>query len=355
VPADLKAARPSFTVGGQAAPSLSGGLVSLLVEESTAGMYTCEATFANWGAASSSATGFLLFDRRTLDFGKEVVVDVGGDVIFRGRVSALEAAFPEGRPPTLTVLVEDRLQDLRMNRHTETFVDKTDADIFQQVAQNNGLTPDVDISGPQHKHVFQHEVSDLAFLRERALAADAEFWMEDTTMKVRRRAARGTDSLTLVYGSDLREFTVAADLADQVSELRVTGWDVSGKQAIKESADDSTLGAELGSDESGSSILATALRRRVETVVDKVPNTTDEAKAYADSLYRHRARRFVVGHGVCIGNAKLQSGVKLTLQGLGPLFTGDYYAAQVRHVFDEVKGYRTEFQAERAGVGRAAA
>lgn len=353
MPPEFLAARPSFTVDGQAAADLSGGLVDLRVEESTSGLYSCEATFANWGPAGSSATGFLLFDRQKLDFGKTLVVDVGGDVLFRGRISALEAAFPEGRPPTLTVLAEDRLQDLRMNRHSASFLRQTDAEIIQTVAQHHGLTPDVDLDGPQHDHVHQHEISDLAFLRERALAAGGELWVEDKTLKTRARPARATDTITLNYGNELIDFVVTADLADQVSKLRVTGWDVSGKQAITETSDDSTLGVELGSDASGASILATALSDRTETVFDNVPITSSEAKAYADSLFKRRARRFLVGRGTCVGNAKLHTGVKLTLQGLGPLFTGDYYAAQVRHFFDQAKGYRTEFEVERAGLGKA--
>lgn len=350
MPPELRAARPSFTVGGQAAPSLSGGLLRMHVEESTEGLYACEATFANWGGTA----GFLLFDRRTLDFGKDFVIDVGGDVLFRGRIGALEAAFPEGSPPTITVLAEDRLQDLRMTRRSMSYENQSDADVFQAIAQRNGLTPDVDVSGPKHTHIFQHELSDLAFLRERAAAVDAELWVDDKTLKVRAHADRSTDSITVSYGSELREFTVVADLADQVTKLKVTGWDVAAKREIAEESEDSALGSELGSDESGSSILGTALRSRTETVYDTVPITTDEAKAQAQSLFRRRARRFVVGRGVCDGNAKVHVGVKLTLQGLGPLFTGEYYAGQVRHVFDDVHGYRTEFEVERPGIGRAA-
>jgi Bacteriophage probable baseplate hub protein len=355
VPPEIKAARPTFTLDGQPAAELSGGLVELRVEEGTAGLYSCEATFANWGPVNASTTGFLLFDRRKLDFGKELVVNVGSDELFRGRVSALEAAFPEGHPPTLTVLVEDRVQDLRMKRRSVTYADRTDADIFRQIAQSNNLTPDVDISGPHHKHVYQHNSSDLAFLRERALATDAELWVTETTLKVRAHPARPSETVTLSYGSELFEFTVIADLSDQVSTLQVTSWDVEGKQTINERSGDSSLGAELGSDQSGSSILATALQQRTETVDEHVPPTSDEAKAYADSLFKRRARRFVVGRGLCSGNAKLRAGVKVTLQGLGPIFTGDYYVAEALHLFDQVKGYRTEFHVERPGIGRAAA
>jgi hypothetical protein len=40
------------------------------------------------------------------------------------------------------------------------------------------------------------------------------------------------------------------------------------------------------------------------------------------------------------------------LSGLGPLFSGKYYVAGVRHLFDGATGMRTEFTAERPGLSR---
>ena len=37
---------------------------------------------------------------------------------------------------------------------------------------------------------------------------------------------------------------------------------------------------------------------------------------------------------------------------IGPLFSGKYYVVEVRHRFDSQKGLRTEFTAERAGIGK---
>lgn len=353
MPPEIRAARPTFTVDGQAKPELSGGLVELRVEESTAGLYSCEATFANWGPAGRG-TGYLLFDRRTLDFGKELVVDVGGDELFRGRISGLEATFPEGRPPTLTVLVEDRLQDLRLPPKRAIFQDATAADVFTQIANENHLQPDVDVSGPTYKHLYQMDRSDLAFLRERAQLADAEVWVDERTLKVRTYAARGAGTATLSYGSDLREFTVTADLADQVAEVRVYGWSHDDKEASRGTAAASALGSELGSDQSGAAILTrTTPGRFLDVVSNLAPETNEVAQQYAESLFKQRARRFVVGRGLADGTAKLRAGMKLTLQGLGPLFSGDYHVTEVRHLFDQVKGYRTEFAVERPGIGTA--
>src|SRR5215211_2683872 len=98
----MTAARPTVSVEGRDEASLAEGLLTMRVEETTDALYRCEATFGNWGA-SAGATTFLYFDRKLLDFGKELAFSVGGKPIFRGRVSALEGEFPEGSAPRLTL------------------------------------------------------------------------------------------------------------------------------------------------------------------------------------------------------------------------------------------------------------
>jgi len=67
-----------------------------------------------------------------------------------------------------------------MTRRTRSFADASDADVMRTVAQDHSLTPDIDVSGPTHKVLTQVNQSDLAFLRERARAVDAEVWVEGT-------------------------------------------------------------------------------------------------------------------------------------------------------------------------------
>ena len=68
---------------------------------------------------------------------------------------------------------------------------------------------------------------------------------------------------------------------------------------------------------------------------------------------RMTARRFVVARGMAQGDAKLNVGTYVDLQGLGPLFSGKYYLSTVKHVFDGAQGFLTEFTAERSGIGHA--
>lgn len=348
--ATVISARPTFTVSGRDRPSLTGGLLDLRIAEHVHGLSSCEATFGNWGA-SDGATGFLYFDRRILDFGKDVTVSVAGRRVFAGRITGLEAGYFEASPPTITALVEDRLQDLRMTRRTRTWETTDDAAVMRQVAGDHGLTADIDVQGPQHAVIAQVNQSDLAFLRDRARAIDAELEMDDRTLTVKSHTARGGTPIELALGNGVRSFTVSADLAGQRSGLDVTGWDVAAKNALQESATDAVLGSELKGGQSGASVLQSALGRRAETVVHSVPLTSGEARATAESLYRQRLRRFVSGRGVAEPNAALKPGVWLRIKGLGDLFTGEYYVTEVAHVFDPIRGLRTEFAVERAGLG----
>ena len=347
----IRPGRPTIRIGGQDDPSLTGGLLDLRIDETADGLYACEATFGNWGLRDG-ATGFLYFDRETLEFGKELEVRLGTETIFRGLITALEGRFPDGDPPRIRVLAEDRLQALRMTRRTRTYLDVSDSDVFQQIAGDHGLTPDVSVTGPTHKVLSQLDLTDLAFLRERARAIDAELWVEGKTLKAQQRAARNGGSHTLGHGNELRELTLAADLAHQRTSVGVGGWDVSAKDALEFQATESAVSAELNGGESGSAVLSSALGDRKEAVAYAVPLTLQEAQLRAESLFRGRARRFVSGRGVAQTTSKLRVGTHATLKNIGPLFEGEYYVTWVRHLFDGAAGLRTEFGVERPGLGR---
>jgi phage protein D len=347
-------ARPTVAVDGRDQPSLVEGLLGLRIFESADGLFECEATFGNWGAKDDRVT-FLYFDRRLLDFGKELTIGVGATPIFRGRITGLEAQFPDGGTPRIAVLAEDRYQDLRMVRRTRTFTRVTDADVFREVAADHGLTPDVRLAGPTYAILAQLNQSDLAFLRDRARSVDAELWMAGSTLLARSRSDRAGGSLRLGYGNELREFRVLADLAGQRSSVTVSGWDVAAKQPLKETAGDGTTRGELNGGQGGSSLLRSALGERSESVVHAVPLDTREARARAETLYKRIARRFLTGRGVAETSAQLRVGAKVRLEQVGDLFSGEYYVTEVTHRFDGELGLRTEFADERAGLGGAAA
>jgi phage protein D len=350
-PPGIRAARPTISIGGQDQPFLAEGLITLAIHEDVEGLFTCEAMFGNWGNVEGRAD-FLYFDRRLFDFGKPLSIKIGTGTVFDGRITALEAHFPDGASPQIAVLAEDRFQDLRMTRRTRTFNDVSDADVMKHVAGDHGLMPEVTVDGPRHRVLAQVNQSDLAFLRERARAVGVELWVGDGKLHAKPRSARGQASVSLVYRRELREFSALSDLAGQRTTVSVNGWDVATKAALTHEATDSAISSEVTGQESGVSILKSAIGERKEAIAHGMPVTSEEARARAESYFRLIARRFVTGRGVAEPDPRLRVGASADLQQLGPLFSGKYYVADVRHLFDTTHGMRTEFTGERPGIGR---
>ncbi len=348
-------ARPSLFLDGQEDPGLALGLLSISIRETVAGLYSCEATFGNWGATNGQV-GFLYFDRQVLNFGRTFSVEMGdGDAaseVFNGRIMAIEGRFPQQCPPEILVLAEDRFQDLRMTRRSRSFDDVSISDVITRIAGEHGLLTDVDIDGPTYRTLTQVNQSDLAFLRECTRAVDAELWVDADTLFAQSRSRRQTEEVRLSYGHRLKEFSVMADLARQRTSLTVSGWNVAAKETIEHESDETVIRNELNGGQSGSALLEQAFGRRADSLVHHVPFSNDEARSIADANYRSMARQFLKGHALADGDGRLRAGSHVQLGALGPLFDGIYYVNEVTHIFDSTNGYRTYFRVERPFLGR---
>jgi phage protein D len=351
----LYSARPSFELGGSESAELTDHVLSLVVAETADGLARCELVVGNWSGTSEH--GYLFNQRDVVDFGSELTVRIGdGDRagrVFQGRVTGIEAHYPAARPPEIVFLAEDHLQDLRMTRRTRTFEDASDADVIRDVVSAHGLTPQIDIDGPTHKHVAQLNLSDLAFVRDRARVADADVWIDGSTVHVVARARRRSETVTLTFARDLYEASVLADLAGQRSKVVVAGWDVAAKEAIAAEAAIDAVRSEIGQDTAGVDLLEQKLGARTETLVHTAPATTAAAQACADAELRARSRRFLVATGRSEGDSRLRVGARVRLAGLGRSFSGAYTLVEVEHTFDGRLGYHTRFRAERPGIGGA--
>ena len=352
----LYGSRPIVLLDGRSDIGLTGGLLTLLVEETTAGLYRCEMNIGNWGTTSGEV-GYLYFDRSVVDFAREIAVKIGdGDAaatVFEGSIMGIEARYLDKGPPELTILSEDRCQDLRMTRRTRTFENVSDRDVIAQIAAQHSLRADIDIDGPMmHKVLAQVNQSDLAFIRERAQAVDAEVWVEANALRVQSRRRRKHEDVTLTFGQRLREFSVLADLAGQSTTLTVSGWNVSAKATIAHEAGESVIRDELNGGRSGSNLLSAAVGTRKEQLVHTAPITDEEARYLAEAYFRRKSRRFVTGAAVAEGDGRIRVGTYVELAGLGSLFNGKYYVVAVRHSFDGINGYLTDFRVERPWIGQ---
>ena len=347
-PLPMRPARPTIEIDGKRAEKLESALLSMELADSVEGMARAELVFGNWGGGDTP--GFQHFDRKTIEFGKPLKIKLGEDRMFEGRISAIVADFPDGGPPTIGLLAEDRLQDLRMTRRTRTFERASLADVVRKVASDHGLTVKVDLQAANQLCIAQVNQSDLALLHDLARREDAIVWADGKDLHAAR--LRPADKVELRWAGSLREFHVEADLASQRTALVASGWNVADKAVAKHKATETVVSGETGSTDAGAKILKSAFGERVDTIAHSLPRDDAEAKAVAEAGFRHMARRFVTGEGVAETKAALRVGATLALTGLGKLFDGDYRATAVTHRFDQASGMRSEFRCERAGLGR---
>ena len=341
-------ARPTIEIGGEQDTRLEAGLLEYAISDAIDGIANAELRFGNWGG--EDVQGFQYFDRTKLDFGKVLTVKMGRDILFKGKISAISGHYPEGAPPQIAVLAEDPLQDLRMVRRTRSFEQKSLADIARTITNDHGLQPMVDTGGPTYASVAQVNQSDLAFLHELARAEGAQIWFADDKLLVKK--SHDVPDVSLAWAGTLRAFDVTADLSSQRTSVTASGWSVADKQGVKHKADKAALGSELGDDQAGAEILASAFGERGDQVAHGLPTTDQEAKSLAEAGFRSMARNFIIGDGVSETDPKMRIGAKLELTGLGPLFDGKYRIRSVCHLFDAADGARTEFSCDRPGLGR---
>jgi len=348
---------PVFTIDDEDRGELARDLVFLQIEESTSGLKNLRARFGAIGRVDGSESEQLLYmDGRILDFGKSLKVAIGPlqgqRTIFDGYISALEISYDEGEEPEVCICAEDRLMDLRMTRRMRTYEEMSDADIASEIAGEHGLQAEVDVDGPTYDRIQQWNMSDLAFLRDRARLLQAEVWVDGDSLHFKSRDRRDASEITLVRGNQIIAVQASADLAHQRTAVRVSGYDANNREVIDEEAGADVVQSEISGGRSGPQVLDLAFGERVSRRVREVPLESSEAADWARAEMLRRARKFVTVSGITDGTPDMIVGSQLTLERMGPVFDGDrYYVAHVRHTYDSSAGHRTHFEAEKAAVG----
>jgi phage protein D len=347
-------ARPRFEVNGEVQDLLAESLTSLTISESVTDMARCQARFSNIGRATDQS-GFVFFENDLLAFGNELKVFFGDErepiLLFQGRITALEGLYPENSIPEIQVYAEDSLEALRHTRRSRTFHDVTDLDVISEIASEYGLQTEfssVSVS-PEQTVIAQLDQTDLAFLLGRARRMGADLWIDQGTLHLQEREF-AEESHDLSLGHNLFSFRVRADLTEQVTELGVTGWDVANKEALDAVADDMGSSYHVFGGVTGSDLIDVVYGDRPLRLVRQVPLANDEARMLAEAQFLARAYRFVVGDGEAEGLPDLRAGKTVSLRGLGPWFDGLYHLVNVRHTYDQERGYRTAFAVERPAL-----
>jgi uncharacterized protein len=344
---EYAAPAPVFEVDGKVIPGLARDVARLRISEDTSGLRHLEAEFQAFGPGAGADDELLYLDRRIFDFGRALRVSIGvpsqDRVVFIGSLSDISVTYGNGTPPIAGISAEDSLMRLRMTRRCRTYEDMSDGDAIAQVGRDHGLRTQIDLDGPTYDVIHQVNQTDLAFIRERARTVNGEIWS---------RTNRDGRRIRLHQSVDLVGVTARADLAHQRTEVAVSGYDAQDRSSIRESANGSVAQAEVHAGQLGTAVLERTFGSLSTARAADVPLTSEEARSWAKGEMLERARRFVTVSGVTRGTPEMGVGSTLELIGVAPIFDGDgYYVTSFCHRYDNINGFSTAFEAERATIG----
>lgn len=305
-----------------------------------------------------------LTDSPLFALGKSVEISIGyGDRLepmMVGEVTSMQPAFPQGGAPTLTVTGYDRSWRLRHNDPSrDLWQGVNDSAIASEVAVLAGLVPVVDPSPIYHEEIAQ-TASDMAFLKERARANLFECYVRGDRLYFRWPRPQ-TEAPVLEWGENLSSFSPRLSAANAEGIRVVRGYNrrlaetVIGLATVEDLDLDDVV-ERLGQDaldtlvSLGRQAVAARGKPREERAQSTPVETPADAFALAKSVLQDALDGLYEASGSCVGMPSLQTGLMISVRGVGRRFSGRYRLKRVTHTLDG-SGFRTTFEAtQRSGA-----
>ncbi len=269
--------------------------------------------------------------------------------LIKGEVTGIETEY-DALGTRAVVRGYDRSHRLAAGRRTATYQNVKYSDVASQVASNAGLGADVDDSGGTVEHLLQANQSDLDFLYGLARRIGFDCRVDDRTLLFKKpvpsSGAPGEgdfsseDPVQLVWEHNLLEFHARMSAVAQVSQVRVRGWDVSGKKAVIGQADVTATNAQV-------SMTPAELAGKVNgdslTVVDHPVGTQDSADELATARGQQVGSAAFEASAVAVGSPALKAGTAVSISGVDPALEGKWTITAARHEFGNGP-YRTSLE-----------
>src|SRR5258708_4458674 len=263
-------------------------------------------------------------------------------LLFDGEIVEIEPDFGPSMQ-RLAVRAFDRLHRLSRGRHVRSFLNVSDGDLVQKIAQEVGLQAQVGPTSQVHPYVFQNDETNLEFLQGRAAALGYLLYVQGKTLHCEPPQANG-QAIELEWGVTLHEFHPRMTTIGQVDSFTVRGWDPVAKQEIVGQARNGQGAPRIGQAKSGGELAHSAFNLDTQTlVVDRPIRTQVTAHKLAQAVADRQAERFIEAEGTCIGNPALVAGASVQIKAVGDRFSGTYFVTSTVHAYGAQQGYSTQF------------
>jgi phage protein D len=372
-------------IRGQDASVQNNDVLSVTYHDSLTEIDSFDMTVMNWDPETRT---FKYSDADTFDPWQEVELWMGyyrngSDELRRmliGEITTLSPNFPQSGGPTLTVTALNLFNRFRTKQMTQPFVKTTDTAIAQalvqkitgELNQDDSVVPKVQLQidpwdvennqgEPQMDYLLVNNQYPILFLMERARRIGYELTLEDVSTGAQRVVTFGygptsavkDPTYVLEWGKSLISFQPNLQMANQVSQVTVKGWDPSGKTKLEATVTRADL-AQKGAgivNPSDFGLSDSKLAQKCDIVVDRPITNQDEVEDLATNTLLQIGQTMVEAKGKTVGLPDLRAGVKVQIMGLGTRFSQapnqppfSYLVTSTTHTISE-SGYTTDFSA----------
>ncbi len=285
-------------------------------------------------------------DTHPLQIGKmlEVKASAIGDrsttTIFKGQVATVEPDFGKSGC-TISVRAYDQAHKLNRVRKTRTFQQSSASDMVRKIAQEAGLSADVESTDEVFEFFQQSNETDWDFAWKLAMMHDYEVVVEDTKLFFRAANKGSGAAVILTWQDNLFSFRPRMSGVQQVQTVNVRAWDPKAKANVNGSAANAETTSKPGVQRSQ---VANDLGGGTTVVTDRVAANAGEANAIAKSTLQRTADSFYEADGVAFGDPKIKAGAKVQVKGIGQKFGGEFIVSSSTHSYRAATGYETNFQ-----------
>ena len=278
--------------------------------------------------------GLELTNGKDLELTKEIEISSNREdgqsvVMTKGEITAIEPNYGEGMVSELVVRGYDKSHRLYRETKTKAYVNKKDSDLARDIAGQVGLQAEVDSTSTVYDHIFQHNQTDLEFLRQRAWRIGYECFVEQGKLFFRKPVTSG-NPLKLTWGGDLSTFKPRMSLGEQVDEVIVRGWDPEAQKAVVGRASSGNLSPQIQETRSGTT-LASPFGKGKKIFVDLPVVSQAEADLVAAARMDELSGAFLEAEGTAMRRPDLRAGKRVDIQGLGTRFSGIYLISRAIH------------------------
>ncbi|HSN26589.1 MAG TPA: contractile injection system protein, VgrG/Pvc8 family, partial [Kofleriaceae bacterium] len=236
----------------------------------------------------------------------------------------------------------NKLHRLIRGKKSKTYAKKTDKEIIQEILSAAGI--DLEFSHPKavslkYDHVYQHNQTDLEFVRTRVARIGAHLWCVGKKVFVKWPDFQQESGIELAMdpsksgAEGLLEFLPRMNSYAVVKKVTAKGWNPETKELITGTA--SAQGSKLGSTNASSG--AGGHGSEETFTVDQPIWSVEEANLLAEAHLKEASMTYVTGTAKVIGSTKFDLGtvIKLDVDAdkTKDPFSGKYYIMGLTHHF----------------------